>query len=75
MEFHEENDMRKLVTLLLAALAPMASAQTFPARPVTLENYSQPVRYLSTEDYTQWAQEQFERGRRIIERLGLVNKK
>jgi tripartite-type tricarboxylate transporter receptor subunit TctC len=41
----------------------------------TLEKYNQPVWYLSTEDYTKWAREQYEKERRIIERLGLTKKK
>ncbi len=41
----------------------------------TLEKYNQPVWYLSSEDYGRWAREQFERERRIIERLGLAKKK
>ncbi|MFY9313954.1 MAG: tripartite tricarboxylate transporter substrate binding protein [Burkholderiales bacterium] len=40
-----------------------------------LEKYNQPVWYLSSEDYTKWAREQFERERKIIERLGLAKKK
>ncbi|MSQ54158.1 MAG: tripartite tricarboxylate transporter substrate binding protein [Betaproteobacteria bacterium] len=41
----------------------------------TLEKFNQPVWYLSSEDYTRYAREQFERERRIIERLGLSKKK
>jgi tripartite-type tricarboxylate transporter receptor subunit TctC len=41
----------------------------------TLEKYNQPVWYLSSEDYTKWAREQYEKERRIIERLGLTKKK
>ncbi len=41
----------------------------------TLEKYNQPVWYLSSEDYTRFAREQFERERKIIDRLGLAKKK
>ena len=41
----------------------------------TLEKYNQPTWYLSSEDYTRYAREQFERERKIIERLGLAKKK
>jgi len=41
----------------------------------TLEKYNQPVWYLSSEDYAKWAKEQYEKERRIIERLGLAKKK
>ena len=40
-----------------------------------LERYNQPVWYLSTEDYTRWAREQYEKERRIIQSLGLAKKK
>jgi tripartite-type tricarboxylate transporter receptor subunit TctC len=46
-----------------------------PIHTRTLEKYNQPVWYLSTEDYTKWAREQYERERRIIERLGLAKRK
>ncbi len=46
-----------------------------PIHTKTLEKYNQPVWYLSTEDYTKWAREQFEKERRLIERLGLAKKK
>ncbi len=46
-----------------------------PIHTKTLEKYNQPVWYLSSEDYTKWAREQFERERRLIERLGLAKKK
>jgi tripartite-type tricarboxylate transporter receptor subunit TctC len=45
-----------------------------PIHTRTLEKYNQPVWYQSTEDYTKWAREQFERERRLIERLGLKKK-
>ena len=35
-----------------------------PAHLKVLERYNQPVWYLSTEDYTRWAQEQYEKERR-----------
>ncbi len=41
----------------------------------TLEKFNQPVWYLSSEDYARYAREQFERERKIIERLGLAKKK
>ncbi|MCX7962685.1 MAG: tripartite tricarboxylate transporter substrate binding protein [Burkholderiales bacterium] len=40
-----------------------------------LEKFNQPVWYKSSEEYAQWAREQFERERRLIERLGLAKKK
>jgi tripartite-type tricarboxylate transporter receptor subunit TctC len=46
-----------------------------PIHTRTLEKYNQPVWYLSSEDYTKWAREQYEKERRIIERLGLTKKK
>ena len=46
-----------------------------PIHVKTLEKYNQPVWYLSSEDYTKWAREQFERERKVIERLGLTKKK
>jgi tripartite-type tricarboxylate transporter receptor subunit TctC len=46
-----------------------------PIHAKTLEKYNQPVWYLSSEDYTNWAREQFERERKLIERLGLAKKK
>ena len=39
-----------------------------------LERYNQPVWYLSTEDYTRWAREQYDKERRIIQSLGLAKK-
>jgi tripartite-type tricarboxylate transporter receptor subunit TctC len=45
-----------------------------PIHTKTLEKYNQPLWYLSTEDYTKWAREQFERERKLIERLGLKKK-
>jgi len=41
----------------------------------TLEKYNQPVWYLSTEDYTKRAREQYEKERKIIEGLGLSKRK
>ena len=46
-----------------------------PIHTKTLEKYNQPVWYLSSEDYTKWAREQYEKERAIIERLGLTRKK
>jgi tripartite-type tricarboxylate transporter receptor subunit TctC len=46
-----------------------------PAHLKVLERYNQPVWYLSTEDYTRWAQEQYEKERHIIQSLGLGKKK
>jgi tripartite-type tricarboxylate transporter receptor subunit TctC len=46
-----------------------------PIHTKVLEKYNQPVWYLSTEDYTKWAREQYERERKIIERIGLTRKK
>jgi len=46
-----------------------------PIHTKTLEKYNQPVWYLSTEDYTKWAKEQFEKERKIIDNLGLAKKK
>ena len=46
-----------------------------PIHVKTLEKYNQPLWYLSSEDYTKWAREQFERERKLIERLGLTKKK
>ena len=46
-----------------------------PIHTRTLEKYNQPVWYLSSEDYAKWAKEQYEKERRIIERLGLTRKK
>ena len=40
-----------------------------------LEKYNQPLWYQSTEDYTRWAREQYERERKIIDRIGLARKK
>jgi tripartite-type tricarboxylate transporter receptor subunit TctC len=46
-----------------------------PAHLKVLERYNQPVWYLSTEEYTRWAREQYEKERRIIQGLGLAKKK
>ncbi len=46
-----------------------------PIHTKVLEKYNQPVWYLSTEDYTKWAKEQYEKERRIINNLGLAKKK
>jgi tripartite-type tricarboxylate transporter receptor subunit TctC len=46
-----------------------------PIHTKTLEKYNQPAWYLSTEDYTRWAREQYERERKIIDRIGLTKKK
>lgn len=46
-----------------------------PIHTQTLAKYNQPVWYLSTEDYTKWAREQYEKERRIINSLGLAKKK
>ncbi len=46
-----------------------------PIHTRTLEKYNQPLWYLSSEDYTRWAREQYEKERVIIERLGLTRKK
>lgn len=46
-----------------------------PIHTRTLEKYNQPVWYLSTEDYTKWAREQFERERKVIDSIGLTRKK
>lgn len=46
-----------------------------PIHTKMLERYNQPVWYLSSEDYTKWAREQYEKERAIIERLGLTRKK
>jgi tripartite-type tricarboxylate transporter receptor subunit TctC len=45
-----------------------------PIHTRTLEKYNQPLWYQSTEAYTKWAREQFERERKLIERLGLKKK-
>ncbi len=41
----------------------------------TLEKYNQPLWYLSSDDYTKWAKEQYEKERKIIGSLGLAKKK
>ena len=41
----------------------------------TLEKYNQPVWYQSSESYTKWAHEQYEKERKIINSLGLAKKK
>ncbi len=46
-----------------------------PIHTKMLERYNQPLWYLSSEDYTRWAREQYEKERAIIERLGLSKKK
>lgn len=46
-----------------------------PIHTKVLEKYNQPVWYLSSEDYTKWAREQYERERKLIERIGLSKKK
>lgn len=46
-----------------------------PIHTKMLERYNQPLWYLSSEDYTKWAREQYEKERVIIERLGLSKKK
>ncbi len=46
-----------------------------PIHTQTLAKYNQPVWYLSTEDYTKWAREQYEKERKIINSLGLAKKK
>jgi tripartite-type tricarboxylate transporter receptor subunit TctC len=46
-----------------------------PIHTKMLERYNQPLWYLSAEDYTRWAREQYEKERVIIERLGLSKKK
>jgi tripartite-type tricarboxylate transporter receptor subunit TctC len=46
-----------------------------PIHTQTLAKYNQPVWYLSSEDYTKWAREQYEKERRIIDSLGLTKKK
>jgi tripartite-type tricarboxylate transporter receptor subunit TctC len=46
-----------------------------PIHTKMLERYNQPLWYLSSEDYTKWAREQYEKERAIIERLSLTRKK
>jgi len=46
-----------------------------PIHTKTLEKYNQPLWYQSSEDYTKYARDQFERERRVIERIGLAKKK
>lgn len=46
-----------------------------PIHTKTLEKYNQPVWYQSSEDYTKFAREQYERERKLIERIGLAKKK
>jgi tripartite-type tricarboxylate transporter receptor subunit TctC len=46
-----------------------------PIHTQTLAKYNQPVWYLSSEDYTKWAKEQYEKERKIITALGLAKKK
>jgi tripartite-type tricarboxylate transporter receptor subunit TctC len=40
----------------------------------TLEKFMQPVIYMSTADYTQYAQRTFEAERATVERLGLAKR-
>ena len=46
-----------------------------PIHTRTLEKYNQPVWYLSSEDYSKWAREQYEKERKIINSIGLEKKK
>jgi len=46
-----------------------------PIHTRTLEKYNQPVWYQSTENYTKWAREQYEKERKLIHGLGLAKKK
>src|SRR5512134_812539 len=46
-----------------------------PAHVKVLEKYNQPVWYQSSEDYTKFARETYERERQIIQRIGLAKKK
>ena len=46
-----------------------------PVHTRTLEKYNQPLWYQSSEDYTKFAREQYERERKLIERIGLAKKK
>ncbi len=46
-----------------------------PVHLKTLEKYNQPVWYQSTEEYTRFAREQYERERKIIDRIGLTKRK
>jgi tripartite-type tricarboxylate transporter receptor subunit TctC len=46
-----------------------------PLHMQTLAKYNQPLWYLSSEDYSKWAREQYEKERVIIEKLGLSKKK
>lgn len=46
-----------------------------PIHTKTLEKYNQPVWYQSSEDYSRFAREQFERERKVIDRIGLTKKK
>ena len=46
-----------------------------PLHAKTLEKYNQPLWYLSSEDYAKWAREQYERERKVIERIGLAKKR
>ena len=45
-----------------------------PIHTKVLEKYNQPVWYLSSEDYTKWAREQYEKERKIINSLALTKK-
>ena len=45
-----------------------------PIHTQTLAKYNQPVWYLSTEDYTKWARDQYEKERKIVNSLGLAKK-
>ena len=40
-----------------------------------LDRYDTVRSYMNTEDYTRWAREQYERERKIIDRIGLTKKK
>ena len=46
-----------------------------PIHVKTLEKYNQPLWYFSSEDYTKWAREQYEKERKLIHGLGLAKKK
>ena len=45
-----------------------------PIHTQTLAKFNQPVWYLSTEDYTKWARDQYEKERKIVNSLGLAKK-
>ena len=46
-----------------------------PIHVKALEKFNQPLWYQSSEEYTKFAREQFEKERRLIERLGLAKKR